>query len=326
MPWRNMHAMKWHREHLPEPLPAEPLELAASWLAEATRQKVQPNPNAMVLATSDASGQPSARVVLCKEILPHPGYLTFYTNYLSRKGRELHDNPRAADRPVLGRAASAGARRGSDRANARRRERCLLCDAQLAKPPGRLGKPAERTDRLAQRTAGQGGQGRAAPGATGARRRAAAGSRAAHCAPAALGRLPAVGRSRGTLGRGQRAHPRSGALAAHSERSEPMASTPVRGRSRGYSRSLSARRYRFHVAQHTPCDPGRDPVFCGGRQLAGSASHDRLAAHGAHRGVPGQRRRKCGRGGLHWRIGCGAAATGQRFRGARGAPLRRGNR
>ena len=49
-----MRGMKWHREHLPDPLPAEPLELAASWLAEATRQKVQPNPNAMVLATCDA--------------------------------------------------------------------------------------------------------------------------------------------------------------------------------------------------------------------------------------------------------------------------------
>ncbi|HEV7431547.1 MAG TPA: pyridoxal 5'-phosphate synthase, partial [Steroidobacteraceae bacterium] len=88
--------MKWHREHLPEPLPAEPLELAANWLAEATRTKIQPNPDSMVLATVDTAGQPSARVVLCKEITPRPGYLTFYTNYLSRKGRNLHDNPRAA--------------------------------------------------------------------------------------------------------------------------------------------------------------------------------------------------------------------------------------
>ena len=91
-----MRGMKWHREHLPDPLPAEPLELAASWLAEATRQKVQPNPNAMVLATADASGHPSARLVLCKQISPSPGYLTFYSNYLSRKGRELRDNPHAA--------------------------------------------------------------------------------------------------------------------------------------------------------------------------------------------------------------------------------------
>ena len=91
-----MRGMKWHREHLPDPLPAEPLELAASWLAEATRKEVQPNPNAMVLATADAAGQPSARVVLCKQIAPQPGFLTFYTNYRSRKGRDLHDNPRAA--------------------------------------------------------------------------------------------------------------------------------------------------------------------------------------------------------------------------------------
>ena len=88
--------MAWHREHLPDPLPAEPLGLAASWLAEATRRDTQPNPNAMVLATADQSGHPSARVVLCKEIAPEPGILTFYTNYHSRKGRELQANPRAA--------------------------------------------------------------------------------------------------------------------------------------------------------------------------------------------------------------------------------------
>ncbi len=88
--------MKWHREHLPEPLPANPLAVAADWLAEATAAGTQPNPNAMVLATVNATGQPSARVVLCKQIAPEPGYLSFYTNYRSRKGRELDSNPRAA--------------------------------------------------------------------------------------------------------------------------------------------------------------------------------------------------------------------------------------
>lgn len=88
--------MLWHSEHLPDPLPAEPLQLAAGWLADAVKRAQQPNPNAMVLATADASGRPSARVVLCKEIVPQPGYLTFYTNYQSRKGRELAANPRAA--------------------------------------------------------------------------------------------------------------------------------------------------------------------------------------------------------------------------------------
>jgi len=88
--------MKWHREHLPDPLPAEPLALGADWLAEATKRGDQPNPNAMVLATADASGRPSARVVLCKQIQAVPGIVTFYTNYESRKGGELAANARAA--------------------------------------------------------------------------------------------------------------------------------------------------------------------------------------------------------------------------------------
>ncbi len=65
-------------------------------MAEAWELRTQPNPNAMVLATSDPAGRPTARVVLCKEVVPLPGYLVFYTNYLSRKGRQLTDNPRAA--------------------------------------------------------------------------------------------------------------------------------------------------------------------------------------------------------------------------------------
>jgi pyridoxamine 5'-phosphate oxidase len=88
--------MPLYKEYLPDPLPAEPLELAAAWLAEATREAVQPNPNAMVLATADQHAQPSARVVLCKEIVPRPGYLSFYSNYESRKGTELAANPQAA--------------------------------------------------------------------------------------------------------------------------------------------------------------------------------------------------------------------------------------
>jgi pyridoxamine 5'-phosphate oxidase len=83
-------------ETLPEPLPANPLEVAAQWLAQARLDASQPNPNAMVLATVDARGHPSARVVLCKEIAVQPGYILFYTNYQSRKGRELAHNPRAA--------------------------------------------------------------------------------------------------------------------------------------------------------------------------------------------------------------------------------------
>jgi pyridoxamine 5'-phosphate oxidase len=83
-------------ETLPDPLPANPLQVAADWLAQARIDAAQPNPNAMVLATVDAGGQPSARVLLCKDIAAEAGFITFYTNYQSRKGRELEANPRAA--------------------------------------------------------------------------------------------------------------------------------------------------------------------------------------------------------------------------------------
>jgi pyridoxamine 5'-phosphate oxidase len=83
-------------ETLPDLLPAKPLEIAAQWMAQAQREAAQPNPNAMVLATVDERGYPSARVVLCKEIAAQQGYLLFYTNYRSRKGSELQLNPRAA--------------------------------------------------------------------------------------------------------------------------------------------------------------------------------------------------------------------------------------
>jgi pyridoxamine 5'-phosphate oxidase len=88
--------MNHHTELLPDPLPAEPLVVVDGWLAESWKLQQQPNPNAMVVATVDPDGQPSARVVLCKAIVPQPGYVVFYTNYLSRKGRELTQNPRAA--------------------------------------------------------------------------------------------------------------------------------------------------------------------------------------------------------------------------------------
>jgi pyridoxamine 5'-phosphate oxidase len=88
--------MYTHTELLSDPLPAEPLAIASDWLTQAWRERHQPNPNGMVLATTTAAGQPSARVVLCKEIVPRPGLIVFYTNYESRKGRELAANARAA--------------------------------------------------------------------------------------------------------------------------------------------------------------------------------------------------------------------------------------
>ncbi|MBS0394617.1 MAG: pyridoxamine 5'-phosphate oxidase [Proteobacteria bacterium] len=81
---------------LPDPLPADPLQVAETWLQQAFDEQAQPNPNAMALATVAASGQPSARIVLCKDIVLPEGYLLFFTNYESRKGAELAAHPRAA--------------------------------------------------------------------------------------------------------------------------------------------------------------------------------------------------------------------------------------
>ncbi len=81
---------------LPDPLPADPMPLASTWLRQAFDEQVQRNPNSMSLATTGADGKPSVRVVLCKEIVADPGYLVFYTNYQSRKGQELATQPWAA--------------------------------------------------------------------------------------------------------------------------------------------------------------------------------------------------------------------------------------
>jgi pyridoxamine 5'-phosphate oxidase len=88
--------MDFPTELLSDPLPREPLQVATTWLDQAWKLRNQPNPNAMVLATVSPQGYPSARVVLCKSIAPEPGYVTFYTNYQSRKGQELEVHPRAA--------------------------------------------------------------------------------------------------------------------------------------------------------------------------------------------------------------------------------------
>src|SRR5260370_18604736 len=63
------------------------------WFSEA-RTAAIPEPYAMTLATAAEDGQPSARIVLLKEV--REDSFVFYTNYRSRKGRELERNARAA--------------------------------------------------------------------------------------------------------------------------------------------------------------------------------------------------------------------------------------
>jgi pyridoxamine 5'-phosphate oxidase len=81
---------------LPEPLPTDPMPLFQEWFREAVARRAQPNPDSMIIATTASSGEPSARVVLCKRIRVDAGYVVFFTNYQSRKGRELAARPRAA--------------------------------------------------------------------------------------------------------------------------------------------------------------------------------------------------------------------------------------
>ena len=71
----------------------DPLKLFARWFREAKRAGT-PLPEAMALATADAKGKPSTRMVLLRGTGPR-GFV-FYTNYESRKARELAGNPRAA--------------------------------------------------------------------------------------------------------------------------------------------------------------------------------------------------------------------------------------
>lgn len=68
----------------------DPFELFHRWFSQAVAADMH-EPNAFVLATSSSDGFPSARIVLLKA-LDDRGF-TFFTNYDSRKGRELAANP-----------------------------------------------------------------------------------------------------------------------------------------------------------------------------------------------------------------------------------------
>ena len=77
------------RDHVAD----DPIEQFRDWFDEVQDAEVE-EPNAMTLATAAADGTPSARIVLLKG-LDERGF-HFYTNYESRKGTDLSQNPRAA--------------------------------------------------------------------------------------------------------------------------------------------------------------------------------------------------------------------------------------
>lgn len=71
----------------------DPIEQFQLWLEEAIEANL-PQPNAMTLATADPYGRPSARITLLKGV-DSQGFV-FFSNYESRKGTELTQNPHAA--------------------------------------------------------------------------------------------------------------------------------------------------------------------------------------------------------------------------------------
>ena len=78
---------------LEKDLARDPFRQFEKWFQEAEAAKIA-EPNAMVCALADAAGRPSSRIVLLKGF-DGRGFV-FYTNYDSRKGRELAANPRAS--------------------------------------------------------------------------------------------------------------------------------------------------------------------------------------------------------------------------------------
>jgi pyridoxamine 5'-phosphate oxidase len=87
---RNDYALKSLDER---DVDADPMKQFGVWMVEAIHAQA-PEPTAMTLATASAKGRPAARIVLLKGVDPR-GFV-FYTNYASRKGRELAANPQAA--------------------------------------------------------------------------------------------------------------------------------------------------------------------------------------------------------------------------------------
>ena len=92
---RAMNAPSGFHDDVPlrrEDLVDDPIEQFRRWLGDAESAGI-PLPNAMAVATADAEGRPSVRHVLLRGV-DERGF-TFFTNYDSRKGRQLAENPHA---------------------------------------------------------------------------------------------------------------------------------------------------------------------------------------------------------------------------------------
>lgn len=84
--WQNASLRRGNMDH-------DPIKQFVSWFQEAEQAGI-PLPNAMTLATSNGQSKPSARMVLLRGI-DERGFV-FFTNYESRKGQDLRENPVAS--------------------------------------------------------------------------------------------------------------------------------------------------------------------------------------------------------------------------------------
>lgn len=103
VPSQNFDTMLLNLEHLREDYSSHTLDISSvnqnpflqfeSWFNEAQEAQVL-EPNAMTLSTCDVDGQPSSRIVLLKGVEKNAFH--FYTNYNSRKGQQIDQNPKVA--------------------------------------------------------------------------------------------------------------------------------------------------------------------------------------------------------------------------------------
>ena len=134
----------------------EPIAQLEAWLAEA--REAVPRADVMALATADAGGRPSTRMVLLRGVDLRG--VSFFTNRDSRKGRELRENPRAAAVVhwwELGRQVRVeGPVEELSGAESRAYWATRPRDSQIAAWASRQSKPLSGRDELDARVAGTG--------------------------------------------------------------------------------------------------------------------------------------------------------------------------
>lgn len=90
----HMHRNYTQNELVEDQVDPDPIKQFTRWFEDATQARSNTEPNGMALATATPEGRPSVRTVLLKGF-DERGFV-FYTNYNSRKGQELGQNPWAA--------------------------------------------------------------------------------------------------------------------------------------------------------------------------------------------------------------------------------------